>query len=130
MPPPRQVQAALSALSTIGGAGGTVNVVESQNGNGNVYTVTFGGGLLDTPFPIRFADSFVPAGGKATVPVPTLTSFSLGTPDRSPPSRWRVPDGIASNSCDQRRWPAERRASARMRKRRTRRILQQSKDCE
>ena len=42
-----QIQNALDSLTTIGGVGGTVTVTEA----GNVYTVTFGGTLIDTPEP-------------------------------------------------------------------------------
>jgi large repetitive protein len=42
-----QVEMALDALSTIGGAGGYVNVTQS----GNIYTVTFSGSLANTNLP-------------------------------------------------------------------------------
>ena len=77
-----QLQAALDALTTIGGADGSVSVFQSgmfqtNAGNDNVYTITFGGSLLDTTTQIKATDTFTPGAGIATVPVPTIGNFSL-----------------------------------------------------
>jgi hypothetical protein len=58
-----QVQTALAALSTIGGVGGSVTVVQSAN----VYTVTFGGSLANTDV----AQMTASAAGGATASVAT-----------------------------------------------------------
>jgi hypothetical protein len=60
----------LNALSTIGGAGGSVNVTLSAN----VYTVTFGGALADVNVPAMTASG---SGGTATM-VSTLVDGMAG----------------------------------------------------
>jgi hypothetical protein len=57
------VQAALNALPSIGGAGGTVTVQK----NGNVFVITFGGTLAAGNVPPLIASS----SGGATVSVQT-----------------------------------------------------------
>ena len=42
------MQAALDALTTIGGVGGSVTVAQA----GSVYTITFGGSLADQELPV------------------------------------------------------------------------------
>ncbi len=68
-PTAAQVQAALNALSSIGGVGGTVSVTQV----GNVYTVTFGGTLAYTTNP---ALTLTVAGVAGTVNVVSQGRFA------------------------------------------------------
>jgi autotransporter-associated beta strand protein len=86
-----QMQAALSALSTIGGVGGTVTVTKADH----VYTVTFGGSLagLNNPLMVAIAG---PAPGNMTVEV-TGTNFPLSAlPDAD--IMWRGPITLAADT--------------------------------
>jgi large repetitive protein len=68
-----QVQAALNALPSIGGVGGSVTVTQA----GNVYTVTFGGALSNQVLP-----DIVPTGfNGVTVLTSTLQHGGNGQPD-------------------------------------------------
>jgi autotransporter-associated beta strand protein len=66
-----------AALATILPTGGTVVVTQSGNLNGNVYSLTFGGSLINTSIPLLVNNTFPTVSGVGMVPIVTAGNFSL-----------------------------------------------------
>jgi len=90
------VQAALDALSTIGGAGGFVNVVQTPSSGNIAYTIAFGGSLAGAPQGLLQVSQ--PNAGTA----PTVTELQIGgigaLDSSSGNNTWDTPITLAGNT--------------------------------